>query len=212
MLRTALPLAMIALLSSCVGPPKDRRPVAVAVPASPELRQCLGGLDQRNARYSLVAGTNVGGGCSTLSSIKLTVAGVPITNVTAIQCPLARVLTEWVEGPVQIAARRYLGSKVVRIDSFGAYSCRNVIGRASAANKRSEHATANAIDIGAFVLGDGRRVTVLGGWNGTPEERDFLRAVHDDACHRFKTVLSPEYNAAHADHLHFDMGRGPFCR
>ncbi|MFM9853664.1 MAG: extensin family protein [Sphingomonadaceae bacterium] len=212
MFRAALPLALIALLSSCVGPPKDRRPVAVAVPVSPELRQCLGGLDRLNARYSLVSGNNVGGGCSTLSSIKLTVAGVPITNVTAIQCPLAEALTQWVQGPVQIAARRHLGSKVVRIDSFGAYSCRNVIGRASAAGKRSEHATANAVDISAFVLSDGRRVSVLGGWNGKPEERDFLRAVRAEACTRFQTVLSPDFNAAHADHLHFDMGRGPFCR
>jgi hypothetical protein len=25
-------------------------------------------------------------------------------------------------------------------------------------------------------------------------------------------VLSPDYNADHRDHFHFDMGRGPFCR
>ncbi|MGB3930458.1 MAG: extensin family protein, partial [Sphingobium sp.] len=29
----------------------------------------------------------------------------------------------------------------------------------------------------------------------------------------FSTVLSPDYNAAHHDHFHFDMGgRGAFCR
>ena len=28
---------------------------------------------------------------------------------------------------------------------------------------------------------------------------------------RFRTVLGPDYNAAHYNHLHLDMGRGPFC-
>jgi hypothetical protein len=212
MSRALMPLALIVLLSSCVGPPQGRRPNSVVMPPSPSLRQCLIGLDRLGARYSPVAGVNVGGGCSTMSSIRLTLAGVPITNITAIQCPLAQALTNWVQGPVQSAAKRHLGSRVVRIESMGAYSCRNVIGRASAANTRSEHATANAVDIGAFILSDGRRVSVLGGWNGAPDERSFLRAVHDDACRKFQTVLSPDYNAAHHDHLHFDMGRGPFCR
>ncbi|MDP1909506.1 MAG: extensin family protein, partial [Hyphomicrobium sp.] len=29
--------------------------------------------------------------------------------------------------------------------------------------------------------------------------------VRDGACRLFSTTLSPDYNAAHADHLHFDQ-------
>jgi hypothetical protein len=70
----------------------------------------------------------------------------------------------------------------------------------------SEHATGNAIDIAAFVLEDGRRISVLGDWEAEGEKARFLKAVRDDACDIFATVLSPDYNAAHADHFHFDQG------
>jgi len=108
------------------------------------------------------------------------------------------------------AARVYLGSELVRVDTFGTYNCRTVAG----SGRLSEHAHANAVDIAAFLLADGRRISVQNGWgNGDPASRKFLRAVRDSACKRFRTVLSPDYNAAHHDHLHFDMGgRGGYCR
>lgn len=34
---------------------------------------------------------------------------------------------------------------------------------------------------------------------------EFVKVVHDDACHTFGTVLGPAANAAHKDHFHFDM-------
>ena len=93
---------------------------------------------------------------------------------------------------------------------MGTYSCRTVAGTA----RLSGHATANAIDIAAFLLADGRRVSVLNNWSGgTPAEREFLRVVHASACKRFGTVLSPDYNAAHRNHFHLEIGASrPFCR
>ena len=136
--------------------------------------------------------------------------GVPTTNIRAIRCPMARTLALWMRDSVQPAARAQLGTRVIRIESFGAYACRRVIGVPS--TKLSEHAQANAVDIAAFVLADGRRISVDGGWNGAPDAQRFLRDVRSGACARFATVLSPDFNAAHANHLHFDLGRGPFCR
>lgn len=96
---------------------------------------------------------------------------------------------------------------------MGGYACRRVIGNAASANKMSQHATGNAVDIGAFMLADGRRVSVKQGWSSADEdERKFLRDIRAAACKRFATVLSPDYNAAHHDHLHFDMGGKSFCR
>jgi hypothetical protein len=92
---------------------------------------------------------------------------------------------------------------------MGSFSCRNVAGTA----RRSAHATAEAIDVAAFVLADGRRIAVREGWSGgSPAEREFLRLIHTSACRRFGTVLGPAYNQAHADHLHVELGGGGFCR
>ncbi|HQZ27968.1 MAG TPA: extensin family protein, partial [Verrucomicrobiales bacterium] len=68
-------------------------------------------------------------------------------------------------------------------------------------------------DISAFVLADGRRISITGDWHGgTPAERQFLTAIHASACKRFGTVLGPAYNAAHRDHLHLELSGSAFCR
>ncbi|WP_375292508.1 extensin family protein, partial [Sphingomonas melonis] len=69
----------------------------------------------------------------------------------------------------------------------------------------SEHATADAVDIAGFRLADGRRITVVGDWTGSGDKAAFLREVRDGACRLFATTLSPDYNAAHRDHLHLDQ-------
>ena len=63
-----------------------------------------------------------------------------------------------------------------------------------------------------FTLADGTALTVENGWRGRPQQRAFLRAVRDGACERFDAVLSPDYNRAHSDHLHFDLGPDKLCR
>ena len=130
-------------------------------------------------------------------------------------CPVAAALALWERDVVQPAARRHFGERVSRIDHAGSFNCRRLYGRAE--GPYSEHATADAVDILGFGLADGRRVSVLRDWRGDPTERAFLREVRDGACDLYATVLSPDYNAAHADHFHFDqaqrgaMGWGP-CR
>lgn len=122
-------------------------------------------------------------------------------------CAVATALEIWRTRTVEPAARDILGSDLSRIQHLGAYSCRRLYGRSEGA--WSEHATGNAIDIAAFVLEDGRRISVIGDWDapgdeGTDEAR-FLRHVRDGACGVFATVLSPDYNSAHADHFHLDQ-------
>jgi hypothetical protein len=130
-----------------------------------------------------------------------------------VTCVLGAGLELWLTREVQPAARDLLGSPVERIEHLGAYSCRRLYGRAK--GRWSEHATGNAIDIAAFVLADGRRIAVLGDWKAKDERARFLHRVRDGACRIFGTVLSPDYNAAHRDHLHLDQavrGWGGFCR
>ena len=124
-------------------------------------------------------------------------------DTPAVTCPVAAALELWRRESVAPAARNILGSDLARIEHLGAFSGRRMYGGAD--GRGSEHATANAIDIAAFVLEDGRRISVLGDWDGEGDKAAFLRAVRDGACGSFATVLSPDYNAAHADHFHLDQ-------
>jgi hypothetical protein len=118
-------------------------------------------------------------------------------------CPVAAALTLWEWHVVQPAALARFGSRVASVDHYGSYSCRRLYGRSEGA--WSEHATANAVDIAGFRLEDGTRISVLGDWAETGAKAAFLRDVRDGACGLFATVLSPDYNQAHRDHLHLDQ-------
>jgi len=125
-------------------------------------------------------------------------------------CAMAAALYVWEREVVAPAAAKHLGSEVRRIEHIGAYACRRIEG--SGTGRPSQHATGNAIDVAGFRLADGRRISVARDWSGDPAERAFLRAVRDDSCRLFRAVLSPDYNAAHADHFHLDMGPYTICR
>ena len=96
------------------------------------------------------------------------------------------------------------------MQTFGTYSCRNVYGREH--GRRSQHATANAIDVAGFTLEGGQSVSVLRDWKDPGPRSEFVRSVRDKACSSFGVVLSPDYNAAHANHLHLDMAPWMMCR
>ena len=209
----------LLLLAGCIPKadvgPELKPPPQVDAAAAPDpdkaTRQCLAELRHNGVQFRPLTDRYFEDGCSALGSVQLLEIGTPVSNLGAMTCPLARQLARWTREAVQPAARQWLGTKVVKIESMGSYACRPVNSRAGA--KLSEHGSANAVDVGAFLLEDGRRVTVLSGWNGPDEDvRNFLRAVHRGGCSRFQTGLGPDANAAHRDHMHFDMGRGPYCR
>ncbi|WP_420607145.1 extensin family protein [Novosphingopyxis sp.] len=192
------------------APARPAAAVGGAAFASAESRQCLADLGKASVAFEALPNRDFGGGCRTIDTVKLLDIGTPTTNLGALTCPLARNFAAWAQYAVQPAARQMLGGQVVRIETMGSYACRNVNGASS--GKLSQHAFANAVDVSAFVLADGRRISVEQGWNGSPQERAFLRALHASACRRFGTVLGPDYNAAHYNHLHFDMSGDGYCR
>ncbi len=137
-----------------------------------------------------------------------------LTPTATLACPIVSALDRWVAGGVQPAALRWFGAPVVEIKQISAYSCRSMVGAGT--RHISEHAFGNALDIAGFTLADGRKISVMNGWRGTPEEQGFLHDVQLYACDTFATVLAPGYNAAHYNHIHVDLmrrasGRKP-CR
>ncbi len=130
---------------------------------------------------------------------------VTLKPTATLACPIVSVLDRWIADSVQPAAQRWFGARVVEIKQISAYSCRGMNGNPNA--HISEHAFGNALDIAAFTLADGRRVTVKDGWHGLPEEQGFLRDVQGAACQQFNTVLAPGSNQYHYDHIHVDLMR-----
>ena len=141
-------------------------------------------------------------------------AATPAPSGLVTSCPVAAGLLVW-ERALQLEAQRTLKTRVSRVLHAGSYSCRRLYNRPE--GSWSEHATADAVDIIGFQLADGRTLSVLRDWSGEGPEANFLRKARDLACRSFATVLSPDYNEAHRDHLHLDTadrGRGGWsaCR
>jgi len=130
---------------------------------------------------------------------------VAVTPAATLACPIVSALDQWVANTVQPAALRWFGQPVVEIKQISAYSCRGMNGNPNA--RISEHAFGNALDIAAFVLADGRKISVKSNWNGRPEEQGFLHDVQGGACETFTTVLAPGSNRYHYDHIHVDLMR-----
>ena len=130
---------------------------------------------------------------------------VAFKPAATLACPVVSALDRWIMESVQPAAMRWFNQPVVEIRQISAYSCRGMNGNPNA--RISEHAFGNALDISAFTLADGRRISVKSGWRGLPEEQGFLRDIQGAACQLFNTVLAPGSNIYHYDHIHVDLMR-----
>ena len=157
-------------------------------------------------------------GCGWSNAVRVTGLPSRVAPPVVLSCPAAVSLAMWERHALQPAAAAMLGDRVVAVEHFGGYACRNISGGAPGEQEGganlSEHASANALDVAAFVLSDGRTVSVARDWQRPSDDprRRFLKAVHDGACDLWNVVLGPDYNAAHRDHFHLDLGRSRACR
>jgi hypothetical protein len=115
-----------------------------------------------------------------------------------LRCETARIFAHWVRDDLAAAAAVFGGS-IKWIGVAASYSCRprnNVSGA-----RLSEHGRANAIDIGAVGLGDGRTIPI----RGAEAPAVFIATMRQSACQRFATVLGPGSDRAHERHIHVDL-------
>jgi hypothetical protein len=150
------------------------------------------------------------GECPLVNVVQVSTAGVGFNHSFTASCPLAAGWEIFRHNTLQQAAEKHFNQPVARVEHLGTYACRNIYNL----ERLSEHARANAIDITAFILADGVRVSVKKDWNNKRQSQKaaFLRDIHQGACHAFNVVFGPDYNAAHANHFHFDMGALSTCR
>jgi hypothetical protein len=226
----ALLAALTTIVASCGGPPA--KPVRKPPPLLPtpdlndrsgkliweQLRQfhrtreaCTRAVKNASGwKITPVADTSPSPGCGLRNAVKVQTSYVPINREVDVGCPMAAGLHLWMREHVMPAAKLYLNSDIKSIETYGTYACRPRNNRDGA--RLSEHATANAIDISAFVLVSGKRLRVADMGRMSEEERDFMQSVRKGGCRLFSVVLGPGSDGAHEDHFHFDLGQWRLCK
>jgi hypothetical protein len=128
-----------------------------------------------------------------------------------LSCKMAEALRNWFDRVVQPKAKAHLHATIVHMTTLSGYDCRTRYD--DPAQRISQHAYANAVDISEFITAKGERIAVGEAWDAGDERAAFLHAVHDGACEIFGTSLGPDANSAHKSHFHFDMTerRRPLC-
>jgi hypothetical protein len=171
------------------------------------------------------------------------VVGVELSPSALVNCRVTAKLHQWINETVQPMADELLGAPIRRIVTASAYTCRQRIGTTagrpsehSFANALDVSAFVTADGRSIEVLtgwgqttrdrqaqaksdkpagGDARPLHDAGPVDRTDTaEGQFLRRMHEGACGIFGTVLGPEANEAHRNHLHVDLAarkHSAFC-
>jgi hypothetical protein len=139
------------------------------------------------------------------------VAGIMLKPSVTVRCAVGLAFAEWAGNVLVPMARLYLDDKPSAIGTSGDYECRWRRGGSDDA-AFSQHAFANAIDVASISFEKRGSLPIVLPEENSNEARLFQAAIRGGACAYFTTVLGPMTNAAHADHLHFDMAerRGGF--
>ncbi|MGJ5180891.1 extensin family protein [Bradyrhizobium oligotrophicum] len=144
------------------------------------------------------------GGCGGEDLVRLEAVVLPdkrrvaLTPAATMRCPMATAVANWVRNDVAPLAER-LGSAITALDNFDSYQCRgrnNVTGA-----QLSEHGRANALDVHGFKLADGRMIDLT----DRSQPRDLRETVLHSVCIHFSTVLGPDSDWYHEDHIHIDL-------
>jgi hypothetical protein len=170
---------------------------------------CRAVLGRAPLKFTPLTDRMTGKGCGFTDVVRADTSPIAFNPRVTATCSMTAALV-WYQQQLDEIAARDLGTRIVRIDQLGTYACRNI--NSALEGRRSEHATANAIDIAAFHLADGRVITISRDYGKPTPEGKFLDDAHDAACGLFNIVLGPHYNRLHANHFHLDMGGFRFCR
>ncbi|MDM7931372.1 extensin family protein [Tabrizicola sp.] len=143
-------------------------------------------------------------GCGVQDAVRvISVAGVRLSQAATVDCSVATALNNWVSDVAQPA----FGGNLSELRVAAHYVCRGRNNKKGA--PVSEHGKGRAVDISAFVMTDGKVLTVQDNYNQT------LRRIYKSACGIFKTTLGPGSDGYHEDHFHFDTSArkgGAYCR
>lgn len=209
----AIPVALL-LLAGCATeqPAPQAVPVALSIPAPTDLSPfdvCMASLSEVGVDFEPVRDFTTPEGCSVIDGVQVRTASFGLNRSAMVTCEMAAALSAFDYQILRPLAEKHFGQEVTRVHHVGTYSCRPR--RGDNHGRLSEHAHGKAIDLIAFDLEDGTRISVEKDWRGDPVKAQFLAEVAREACRVFNVVLTPNTNRDHRDHLHLDIGRWKLC-
>jgi hypothetical protein len=198
------------------APAAADRPTAEALPPSepgkatekpaapPQPSACRQALTEEIAIAPSIPDIHGTGGCGGEDLVRLEAIvlqdkrRVSVKPAAILRCSMASAIANWIRSDIAPLAQN-LGSAISDLDNFDSFECR---GRNRVAGAQlSEHGRANALDVRAFRLADGRSISLTD--RSVP--RDLRENVLHSACTRFPTVLGPGSDWYHEDHIHLDL-------
>ena len=171
---------------------------------SPQPSACRLALTDAIAIAPSIPDIHGAGGCGGEDLVRLEAVVLPdkrqvsVKPAAILRCAMATALADWIRTDIAPLATS-LGSAISDLDNFDSFECR---GRNRVAGARlSEHGRANALDVRALKLANGRSISLT----DRMVPRELRETVLHSVCARFSTVLGPGSDGYHEDHIHLDL-------
>jgi hypothetical protein len=183
---------------------KPAEQASPAPPAAPQASACRTALTEEIAIAPTIPDIHDPGGCGGSDLVRLEAIVLPnkhrvaVTPAATLRCSMATAIADWVRADI-VPLTEKLGSEISGLDNFDSYECRG-FNRIPGAHL-SEHGRANALDVRAFKLADGRAISLT----DRTVSREMRESVLHSVCARFMTVLGPDSDWYHEDHIHLDL-------
>jgi hypothetical protein len=184
--------------------PSEGAPAAPETETSPAPSACRLALTDAVAIAPSIPAITGPGACGGTDLVRLEAivladrTHVPVKPAAVLRCTMASAIADWIRTDMAPLAEG-LGSRVSELDNFDSFDCR---GRNRVAGaKLSEHGRANALDVRALKLANGRTIDLT----DRAVERDLREKVLGSVCARFATVLGPGSDGYHENHIHLDQ-------
>ena len=185
-------------------PAEQAAPATSPAPAAPQPSACRLALTEDVAIAPSIPDIKGPGGCGGTDLVRLEAIVLPdkkrvaLTPAATLRCSMATEIADWVRTDIAALTQK-LGSEIATLDNYDSYECRG-FNRIPGAHL-SEHGRANALDVRAFKLADGRSISLT----DRTVSREMRESVLHSVCERFMTVLGPDSDWYHEDHIHLDL-------
>jgi hypothetical protein len=185
-------------------PAETDKPAEQATPAPPAPSACRLALTDEIAIAPSIPDIHGADGCGGEDLVRLEAVVLPDKRLVSVKpaailrCAMASAIAHWIRTDIAPLAAG-LGSVISDLDNLDSFECR---GRNRVAGARlSEHGRANALDVRALKLANGRSISLT----DRTASRELRERVLHSMCARFSTVLGPGSDWYHEDHVHLDL-------
>jgi hypothetical protein len=184
--------------------PAEPEKTAEPAPKAPEPSACRAALTEEIAIAPSIPDIHGPGGCGGDDLVKLEAIVLPnkhrvaVTPPATLRCKMATEIADWVRTDV-VALTAPLGGEPSVLDNFDSYECRSF--NRIPGGHLSEHGRANALDVRAIKLANGKSIELT----DRTVARDLRESFLHSACARFMTVLGPGSDWYHEEHIHLDL-------